>query len=479
MNLVRWSDLFRWSRLIRGSRLIRCSGLICWSGLIRWSGLTCWSIAGLVLFQSGCSKQPPDVVSFEPNLVHTAKYEVAQNIPMDQASKDAYWIVDRMFGTPDAPTLPPCILDDDDLAGVVSLENLDRASGAAGSPSRGLFAQHCVKCHGITGNGRGVIAAVQTPYPRDFRMGVFKFKQTPSGVKPTKADIARLIKHGIGGTAMNPIPELTDSDIGALVDYVVYLSMRGEVERQCVDGAMFDGIIEDGDRILNTELASQLDADPTLAEQLETAADDEQVSDEMEARIEAYELFQENWQYAQDYAIEIAESWLESDDERIPAEEPPADILVARSAADVAAIRAGPNAAALNESIHRGRLLFTGKIASCSKCHGEKGLGDGQVTDYDDWTKDWTVRMKLDPMNREALIPLLARGAMEPRNIVPRNFSEGIFRGGKSSAQLYRRIKQGIDGTPMPAATFVEGEFEESDVWHIINYIRSLEQLDS
>jgi hypothetical protein len=34
---------------------------------------------------------------------------------------------------------------------------------------------------------------------------------------------------------------------------------------------------------------------------------------------------------------------------------------------------------------------------------------------------------------------------------------------------------QGIDGTPMPAATFVEGEFEQDDVWHIINFIRSLQ----
>ena len=27
----------------------------------------------------------------------------------------------------------------------------------------------------------------------------------------------------------------------------------------------------------------------------------------------------------------------------------------------------------------------------------------------------------------------------------------------------------------MPAATFVDGEFEEDDVWHLINYLRSLQ----
>ncbi|MEM9827834.1 MAG: hypothetical protein AAF958_14680, partial [Planctomycetota bacterium] len=99
----------------------------------------------------------------------------------------------------------------------------------------------------------------------------------------------------------------------------------------------------------------------------------------------------------------------------------------------------------------------------------------GQRGDYDDWTKDWTTKIRIKPDNREALVPLLARGAMEPKNILPRNFSEGIFRGGKSSKELYRRITQGIDGTPMPALTFVDGEVERDDVWHLINFIRSRE----
>ena len=142
-------------------------------------------------------------------------------------------------------------------------------------------------------------------------------------------------------------------------------------------------------------------------------------------------------------------------------------------------MRKGDQAEEFEASIKRGQELFVGKIASCSKCHGEKGLGNGQTTDYDDWTKDWTTRVDLKPENREDLIPLLARGALPPVNIVPRNFSEGIFRGGSNSRDLYRRITQGIDGTPMPAATFVEGQFEAEDVWHLINFIRSLQTQES
>ena len=63
---------------------------------------------------------------------------------------------------------------------------------------------------------------------------------------------------------------------------------------------------------------------------------------------------------------------------------------------------------------------------------------------------------------------------MMPKNIHPRNFAEGVFHGGSDPEDLYRRITVGIAGTPMPAVTFVPGEFERQDVWHLINFVRSL-----
>ena len=108
----------------------------------------------------------------------------------------------------------------------------------------------------------------------------------------------------------------------------------------------------------------------------------------------------------------------------------------------------------------------------------DEGLGNGQTTDYDDWTKDWTTRVGLKPEDYDSLVPLIARGALPPVNAIPRNFAEGIFHGGSSSADLFRRITIGIEGSPMPAVTFVEGEFEQDDVWNIINFIRSLQKED-
>ena len=440
--------------------------------MIRWLAPSS-AIAIVALVASGCGS--PEPLAFEPNLVHTMKYEVAQDVPMQQASEDAYWIVDRMFGTPEEPQLPAVLAEDEDYADIVSMQNLHRASGPIDAEGRGLYAKHCAKCHAVTGSGRGEIAAIQTPYPRDYRPGMFKFKTTPRGVKPTKADLAKLLRHGIGGTAMNPIPELTDEDIDALVDYVIYLSMRGEVERQTVDGAMFDGIIEDGGRILNTSLRQRIESDEAYVESMDALADADELTDQQEEQLEAYEMNLENWEYAEDYVVDVADSWLEADEDVLEVPPPPTTLPLAENADDVRRFRGGPEAVAFNESVHRGRELYLGKLASCSKCHGDQGLGNGQVTDYDDWTKDWTSRVNLDPKKRDQLVPLLARGALEPKNIIPRNFTQGIFRGGKASEELYRRIVQGVDGTPMPAATFVDSQFEEEDVWHLINFIRTLE----
>ncbi|MGB1708718.1 MAG: c-type cytochrome, partial [Rubripirellula sp.] len=259
------------------------------------------------------------------------------------------------------------------------------------------------------------------------------------------------------------------------------LSLRGEHERQQVDVGILEQILEGGDRLINSDFGSRVVSEENFRTTLEENADKdtEALSEEMQADLDLYETFQEEWEYAEEYAAEIAEAWLDGPDEVLQVPDPPENFPLAEDAADVARLSSGETASEFAASIKRGQELFVGKIASCSKCHGEKGLGNGQTTDYDDWTKDWTTRVDLKPENREDLIPLMARGALPPVNIIPRNFAEGVFRGGSSSKDLYRRITQGIDGTPMPAATFVEGQFDPKDVWHLINFIRSLETADS
>ncbi len=199
---------------------------------------------------------------------------------MEQASKDAAWLAQTMFGTPDDPQTTQA--GNRGRRSFIDRQNgsAERASGPAEMEGRGLFRKHCVVCHGVTGNGRGPTAAVQVPYPRDYRMGVFKFKSTPRDVKPTRDDLAKLIRGGIAGTAMKPIPGLTEEDIQSLVDYVIYLSWRGELERTVLDDAMFELDLEAGDRILNYEFAEQLADSPDLRSKLE-AINEEVDGDEL------------------------------------------------------------------------------------------------------------------------------------------------------------------------------------------------------
>lgn len=398
---------------------------------------------------SGCREERP--MAFEPNLVHTHKYEMKEGFSMQQASKDTTWFITEMFGSPDVPKLPEVVTKDEDLASLVSMENLTTASGPATEEGRGLYRKHCADCHGITGNGRGATAAVINPYPRDYRTGIFKFKTTKRGSKPIKEDLAKSIRLGIAGTTMKPIEGLTEEGLKALTDYVIYLSWRGEVERKVVDAAIFELDLGSGDRII----------DPSLKDS---------------TKDEDKETFKEQWEIIEDTVAEIGGEWLGAVDNVIEVPAPPADIPVANSHAEFVTLAAGPETDAVAKSVERGKELFKGKVASCSKCHGEDGLGNGQTADYDDWTKDWTVRIGLDPLKRETLIPLLARGALPPLTIHPRNFSEGYFRGGDKAADLWIRIVQGIEGTPMPAATFVDGDFVKDDVWHLINFIRSLQK---
>ncbi|MFG0263296.1 MAG: c-type cytochrome, partial [Novipirellula sp. JB048] len=243
--------------------------------------------AAVCVALTGCREEIP--VTFEPNFVHAMKYQIQDNVPMDQASQDATWIVTKMFGTPDEPKLPEFVSEEEEFGELLDMDRLVRASGPADAEGRGLYRKHCALCHGVTGNGRGTTAAILNPYPRDYRMGVFKFKSTPLGSKPTREDLARLIRDGIPGTAMVKIPELSEEDIQALTEYVIYLSWRGEVERAVIDDAVLEGFdFEGGDRIIEPELANSPDE-------------------------EEQETFAEQWEIAEEIAMEIGESWLEAE----------------------------------------------------------------------------------------------------------------------------------------------------------------------
>lgn len=65
-----------------------------------------------------------------------------------------------------------------------------------------IYFKRCSFCHGLTGKGDGPAAEQMLPRPRDFTMGLYKFRSTESGALPTDEDIFRTISRGLPGTAM-------------------------------------------------------------------------------------------------------------------------------------------------------------------------------------------------------------------------------------------------------------------------------------
>jgi mono/diheme cytochrome c family protein len=378
-------------------------------------------VLALLALGAGCEADP---ARFRSNRVYARKQEetVGEKLSPRQL-QDVADALAALFGTPDDPYVIPA-----GGLGLDALLDARRLKFAAGPVGRdqsaeagGLYRQHCVHCHGVTGDGAGPTAAFLNPYPRDFRRGIFKFKSTPKGSRPTRQDLHRTLVEGIPGTAMPSFRLLPEGELEALIDYVIYLSMRGEVERALL------------------EETADLDAEG--GERLDTSPEN---------------LIEEK-------LASVVRRWQAADGQVTPVPPPPTLDPVAAAA--------------------RGRELFFGSIANCVKCHGELQLGDGQVDDYDDWTKefyDW-AKAPDAAVRRAKVDELVALGGLSPRTIRPRNLRTGVYRGGRRPLDLYWRIHDGIDGTPMPGSLMKpEGAPLEAkgltpeDIWSLVEYVRSL-----
>lgn len=117
-----------------------------------------------------------------------------------------------------------------------------------------------------------------------------------------------------------------------------------------------------------------------------------------------------------------------------------------------------------------GRELFFG-AGTCAKCHGDTQLGDGQTTDYDEWTKPWAVSDDGTLESNDVIQEFRELGAFPPRNILPRNLRLGVFRGGRRPVDIYRRIRNGIEGTPMPGQQLLSAD----EVWYLVYYVLDLQ----
>lgn len=108
------------------------------------------------------------------------------------------------------------------------------------SLGQAVYQKRCVQCHGVSGDGNGPVAKYMYPRPRDYRKGVFKFTTTPYGAKPRREDLVKTVKIGVRGTSMPSFKFLSPEEIEAVVDYVLVLTHRGELEEQVAMLADFE-----------------------------------------------------------------------------------------------------------------------------------------------------------------------------------------------------------------------------------------------
>lgn len=366
---------------------------------------------------------------FRLNYVYLKKQENLTHTTLTaEQQQDIRELLARWFGTPDAARLPD--LPGDPFGALVERHVLEIAAGPVASDEqgrpRGLYREHCALCHGLNGDGIGPTASFLDPYPRDFRRGLFKFKTTPDVTPPTDADLQAVLARGVPGTAMPSFRLVGRDDRTALIHYVKYLSFRGEVER----GLIFESVdqLEPQDRLVDFSLA---DSRPTKLEEQLAA---------LEPLVTA-----------------VARRWT-------------------GVAAKVLPVPPRPANGDLAVSIAHGRELFFGAVANCVKCHGQTAQGEGQTEDYDEWAKEI-----IDLQNPAAVQQYVACGALPPRKIRPRNLRDGVYRGGGTPADLYRRIWQGIAGTPMPAAPLQpdtaaaqDKRLTWEDLWSLVDYVQQL-----
>ena len=108
-----------------------------------------------------------------------------------------------------------------------------------------------------------------------------------------------------------------------------------------------------------------------------------------------------------------------------------------------------PGGATSAEALRVGRQFYDS--IGCWKCHGKAGRGDGPSA----------PTLKTDPGE-----PIFAADLHE----------NWRFRGGAGAADIYRRLRTGLDGTPMPSfSDLIDQKFlTDEQLWRVAQYVRSL-----
>lgn len=277
-----------------------------------------------------------------------------------------------------------------------------------------LYRKHCIHCHGVTGDGNGPTAEYLWPRPRNYQPGIFKFTSTTASTKPTREDLRRILVKGISNNSMPSFEQMmTPAEIDQVVDYVIFLSARGQGELNLINVAS----LEDEDA------AEKLFNDESVKEAIAVVLD----------------------------------GWNNADAEVL---NPPAPRV--------------PTSAA---SVKRGREMFLGKTShklECAGCHGAQGKGDGpSFVAIKDFYELFSIGHESGPDKLREFADKAQKkwGDEWGMPLRPANLNTGVYKGGRRPLDLYWRIAKGINGTPMPSHASI---LKPDEIWDVINFVLAL-----
>jgi mono/diheme cytochrome c family protein len=282
-----------------------------------------------------------------------------------------------------------------------------------------LYRTHCLHCHGVSGAGDGPTAAFLYPRPRDYRKGLFKFTSTATGAKPTRADLRKTVEYGLHGTSMPAFdPLMSPAEIEQVLDYLIFLSMRGEVELGMIDEAM--------------------------------------ISDENDPEALSKDI-------VGDIAKAVFNKWKAADSQVV---NPP----IPRTPSTRESILRGRDLFLSRNT--------TGNKVDCTSCHGPQAVGNGPSMVAQEVFND--VVFGGDPSAEAARLAAyddktreLWKNSLDDwgRPLRPANLNRGIYKGGRRPIDLYWRIAKGINGAKMPAHY---PTIESERIWDLVNFVLEL-----
>jgi mono/diheme cytochrome c family protein len=276
-----------------------------------------------------------------------------------------------------------------------------------------IYRRNCLHCHGVSGAGDGPTAPFLYPIPRDYRRGIFKFTSTPSGARPHRDDLRRTIRYGLHGTSMPAFePLLTESEIEQVLEYVMFLSMRGETEL---------ALIEEG----------------SISDENDPNALGDDIVKEIATGIS------NKWKVAQAQVVNPPIARTPPTRESILRGR---DLFLGSDCKDCHGRLALGNGESFVDQDVFNNVVFDGDPSERAK--RIEALPEKTKTLWNQKPDDWGNPLR------------------------PANLNRGVYKGGRRPIDIYWRIAKGINGAQMPA--HYPSPFDEKKMWDVVNFVLAL-----